>query len=58
MILPGEHAKVYLTLLWKMVMTEGQSFTIRENNKTVATGVVTGTLSSVEITHSLGKLEL
>lgn len=58
MVLPGEHTKVYLTLLWKMVMTEGQSFTIRENNRTVATGVVTGTLPSVEISHSLGKVEL
>lgn len=58
MVLPGEHTEVYLTLLRKMVMTEGQSFTIRENNKTVATGVVTKTLPSVEITHSLGKVQL
>lgn len=58
MVLPGEHTTVYLTLLWKMVMTEGQSFTIRENNKTVATGVVTKTLPSVEVPHSLGKVQL
>lgn len=58
MVLPGEHTKVYLTLLWKMVMTEGQSFTIRENNRTVGTGVVTETLPSVEVPHNLGKLEL
>lgn len=58
MVLPGEHAKVYLTLLWKMVMTPGQSFTIRENNITVATGIVTETLPSVTITTNLGKLVL
>lgn len=58
MVLPGEHTTVYLTLLWEMVMTEGQSFTIRENSITVATGVITKTLPSVNITHSLGKLEL
>lgn len=58
MVLPGEHAKVYLTLLWKMVMTQGQSFTIRENNKTVATGMITETLPSVELTQNLGKLQL
>lgn len=58
MVLPGEHTEVHLTLLWKMVMTEGQSFTVRENNKTVATGVITKTLPSVEVSRSLGKLEL
>lgn len=58
MVLPGEHTKVHLTLLWKMVMTEGQSFTIRENNITVATGIITETLPSVQVARSLGKLEL
>nr|CAD7592170.1 unnamed protein product [Timema genevievae] len=38
MIMPGEHAPVYLTLMRRMVMTLGQPFTIRENNATVATG--------------------
>ncbi|RZC42919.1 elongation factor Tu, mitochondrial-like, partial [Asbolus verrucosus] len=37
MIMPGEHGKVYLTLLSKMVMLPGQSFTIRENKITVGT---------------------
>lgn len=58
MVLPGDHTEVHLTFLWKMVMTEGQSFTIRENNKTVATGIVTKTLPSIEIAHSLGKIQL
>lgn len=56
MILPGEHGSVYLTLLWKMVMVAGQQFTVRENNLTVATGIVTQTLENVYITSSLGKL--
>lgn len=58
MILPGEHGHVYLTLLWKMVMVAGQQFTVRENNQTVATGIVTETLENVNITSSLGKLAL
>lgn len=58
MVLPGEHTTAYLTLLWKMVMTEGQSFTIRENNITVGTGVITKTLPSVDIPQNLGKLVL
>lgn len=40
LIMPGEHSTVTLTLLRSMVMTPGQSFTLRENNVTVATGVV------------------
>ncbi|XP_072377386.1 elongation factor Tu-like [Diabrotica undecimpunctata] len=58
MILPGEHGSVDLTLLWKMVMLPGQQFTIRENNITVATGIITETLPSIAITTSLGKLAL
>ncbi|XP_060518506.1 elongation factor Tu-like [Cylas formicarius] len=56
MIMPGEHGQVILTLLSKMVMPQGQQFTIRENNITVATGIVTDTLPNVNISHSLGKL--
>lgn len=47
MLMPGEQSTVSLTLLYKMVMTKGQSFTIRENNVTVATGMVTKTLEPV-----------
>lgn len=47
--LPGEHNTANVTLLQRMVMTLGQSFTIRENNVTVATGMVTKLLPSVEI---------
>lgn len=42
MIMPGEHGQVRMTLFKKMVVTNGQKFTIRENNnRTVATGVIT-----------------
>lgn len=58
MILPGEHGAVYLTILWKMVMVSGQQFTVRENNITVATGIVTETLENIVITSSLGKMVL
>lgn len=58
MIMPGEHGKVKITLLSKMVMTPGQQFTIRENNITVATGIITDTLQNIEIKTSLGKLNL
>ncbi|XP_047481296.1 elongation factor Tu-like [Penaeus chinensis] len=49
MVMPGDHTKVEVTLQERMVMTGGQSFTIRENNATVATGIVTKVLRSVEI---------
>lgn len=58
MIMPGDHGKVYVTLLWKMVMTSGQPFTIRENNVTVATGIITETLPTLNISGNLGKIEL
>ncbi|XP_026497775.1 elongation factor Tu-like [Vanessa tameamea] len=57
MMMPGDHGEVYLTLLEGMVMTEGQPFTIRENNVTVATGIVTETLSSIDVPNGkLGKV--
>lgn len=57
-MLPGEHGTVYMTLLWKMMMTAGQAFTLRENNVTVATGIITETLAPVHIEKNLGKLVL
>ena len=36
-------------MLQRMVMSLGQSFTVRENNVTVATGMITKLLPSVEI---------
>ncbi|CAG9858330.1 unnamed protein product [Phyllotreta striolata] len=58
MIMPGEHGSVSLTLLKKMVMLPGQQFTIRENNVTVGTGIITEALPSINLIGSLGKLEL
>lgn len=49
MIMPGDHGAIKLTLLRKMVMTPGQSFTIRENGSTVATGIVTKSLKSLDL---------
>lgn len=57
MMMPGDHGEVYLTLLEDMVMTQGQPFTVRENNVTVATGIVTDTLSSIDVPKGkLGKV--
>ncbi|XP_038218225.1 elongation factor Tu-like [Zerene cesonia] len=59
MLMPGDHAEVYLTLLEGMVMTTGQPFTIRENNVTVATGIVTETLQNVDVPNGkLGRVQL
>lgn len=55
--MPGEHVSVRLTLLKKMSMVEGQSFTIRENQSTVATGIITKILDNVNF-NNLAKLKL
>uniref|UniRef100_A0A146MBM5 Elongation factor Tu, mitochondrial n=1 Tax=Lygus hesperus TaxID=30085 RepID=A0A146MBM5_LYGHE len=57
MTMPGEHSTVRLTLLKKMPMNPGQCFTIRENQSTVATGMVTKILPAVNFKH-LAKLKL
>ncbi|XP_036330990.1 elongation factor Tu isoform X1 [Rhagoletis pomonella] len=49
MLMPGEHGKVRITLLRKMVLIPGQAFTIRENGATVATGMITARKSSLDI---------
>lgn len=58
MLMPGEHATVELTLLRKMIMTMGQPFTIRENNVTVATGIITKVLPSIDVNNKLHKVKL
>lgn len=59
MLMPGEHGSVYLTLLRRMVMIEGQTFTIRENHKTVGTGIIVKMLKSVNIVKSnLSKVDI
>ncbi|XP_015598664.1 uncharacterized protein LOC107269390 isoform X2 [Cephus cinctus] len=49
MLMPGEHVTTKLTLLRSMPMMEGQSFTIRENKCTVATGMVTKILPPINV---------
>jgi len=49
MLMPGDHATVYLTLLKQMVVEPGQSFTIRENNVCVATGIITDIKGTVAL---------
>jgi elongation factor Tu len=49
MLMPGDHGKVRLTLHRKMVMSNGQPFTIRENGMTVATGIVTKSHEPVDL---------
>ncbi len=41
MIMPGEQARILVTLYYSMPLFEGQKFTIRENQLTVGTGVIT-----------------
>lgn len=57
MIMPGEHGDVQISLLNKMVMDVGQSFTIRENGRTVATGIISKFLTNVDVTkNNLSKI--
>lgn len=52
MFMPGQHGLVHLTLIKKMVMCVGQPFTIRENNLTVATGIITEKLESLHFPNN------
>ncbi|XP_055603284.1 elongation factor Tu [Uranotaenia lowii] len=59
MLMPGDHGSIRLTLLRQMVMSSGQSFTIRENGMTVATGLITKVLNPVDLPQKkLIKLQL
>lgn len=58
-IMPGEHGTVRITLFKKMVMSDGQPFTIREQGKTVATGIITKRYDPVNLPQNkLSKLIL
>ena len=48
MMMPGEQAKVKLTLLEGMPFLVGQNFTIREHKCTVATGIITAVHESLD----------
>ncbi|VVC24779.1 Translation protein, beta-barrel domain,Translation elongation factor EFTu/EF1A, C- [Cinara cedri] len=59
MIMPGEHGDIQITLLNKMIMSIGQPFTIRENGKTVATGLITDILPNINVPkNNLSKIEI
>ncbi|XP_014677902.1 PREDICTED: elongation factor Tu, mitochondrial-like [Priapulus caudatus] len=53
MVMPGESAQVALALTRRMPLTLGQRFTIRENKRTVATGVITRVLPNVLLTKKM-----
>lgn len=56
--MPGEHTEVIITLLNKMIMDIGQPFTIRENGRTVATGIISEILSNVNVSkNNLSKVK-
>lgn len=58
-LMPGDHATVYLTLLKRMVIEPGQTFTIRENNVCVATGIIIDIMGTVALPKdSLSRLEI
>ncbi|KAK0173355.1 hypothetical protein PV328_006568 [Microctonus aethiopoides] len=49
MLMPGEQCKTKLSLVRRMPMVIGQSFTIREGRNTIATGIVTKILKPLLI---------
>lgn len=49
LILPGDHGIVHVTLARSMPIQEGQKFTVRQQGKTVASGVVTQMLPSIDL---------
>jgi len=51
MIMPGEQATIRITLPSKMPVHDGQNFTLREHNYTVATGIVTRLCDPVKMEY-------
>ncbi|OQR73099.1 elongation factor Tu [Tropilaelaps mercedesae] len=59
MLMPGDTGEVELVLSKTMVFQVGQSFSIRELGRTVATGIITKLLPNVNITtHQLGMAQI
>lgn len=60
MLMPGEQATVRLTMPHSMPVLEGQKFTLRENQITVATGIVVKLCDNVSIRDksNLKKLDI
>ncbi|CAG2118003.1 unnamed protein product [Medioppia subpectinata] len=57
-LMPGDHSKVHLTLQFGMHMNIGQSFTIREHSRTIASGIITKHLGTIPVPKNLGVLQL
>ncbi|XP_017485584.1 PREDICTED: elongation factor Tu, mitochondrial-like, partial [Rhagoletis zephyria] len=59
-LMPGDHGKVHVTLQFGMPLKIGQKFTIRENNKTIASGIITEFLPKLgeSAISNLGLLDL
>ena len=51
MLMPGEQINARFTLQSEMPVLEGQKFTLRENQITVATGIVTKPLDSIPLVN-------
>ena len=49
MILPGESARIKISMLKKMPLFFGQRFTLRENKITVASGIITKVHDAIEM---------
>ena len=60
MIMPGEQATSRLTLPSNMPVFVGQNYTLRENNVTVGTGIVTKLFSPVKVPskYNLQKVDI
>ncbi|KAF7495997.1 Elongation factor Tu [Sarcoptes scabiei] len=59
LLMPGDHGKVHVTLQFMMPLSLGQKFTIRENNRTIASGIVSSLLPTINTENTnLGKLDL
>lgn len=58
-LMPGDHGKVHVTLQYGMPLAIGQKFTIRENMKTIASGIITEFLPKInDSIPNLGQLDL
>lgn len=49
MLMPGEHAVSRVTLLDNMPMVVGQTFTMRENKRTVVSGMITKVFDRINV---------
>ncbi|KAJ8678563.1 hypothetical protein QAD02_014350 [Eretmocerus hayati] len=59
MLMPGEQCTARLTLQDSMPMLEGQTFTVREQKQTVATGMITKILDHIEVDRrKMNKIEI